>query len=63
MSWNSTRHSPELGIVAKGMDCGAWKPRSTREADLLDDIVKTVSASCSSNGRLRFPATTRLVGA
>ena len=22
------------------MDCGAWKPRSTREADLLDDVVK-----------------------
>ena len=30
---------PYCERVAKGMDCGTWKPRSTREADLLDDVV------------------------
>ena len=32
--------SPDCERVAKGMDCGAWKPRSPREADLLDDVVE-----------------------
>ena len=31
---------PYCECVAKGMDCGSRKPHSTREADLLDDVVK-----------------------